>query len=119
MQASVSFQDMQLLELSFELPLGTVLHTTSNDNPDVGGAVRRQGVPDLSNPILQKIGQKYEINISVDKMVQNRASLSPTDSLILFTTKGAVSNTEKVKIGTQELMDYLTQNYTVSSLSCS
>ncbi|XP_075260495.1 uncharacterized protein LOC142352038 isoform X2 [Convolutriloba macropyga] len=141
-RARHTLRNMQQLELSFELPLSTVLASTAADclaSPpdDISGSgllsagkrnSRIVGAPDLSNPVLQKIGQKYEINISVDKSGSGTtagrspfniaASPSPqmealgAASTIVFTTKGACSNTDKVKSGTQELMDYLTQNYT-------
>ena len=144
------FQGVQQLELSFELPVCTVLASTAADSGAVIGAVSDinphidrkysrsgapgsvlAGAPDLSNPVLQKIGQKYEINISVDKApsgpgaagwgspfnagaeARNALGLGEDVPTIVFTAKGAVSNAEKVKTGTQELMDYLTQNYTV------
>ena len=68
---------MQQLELSFELPLSTVLASTAADclaSPpdDISGSgllsagkrnSRIVGAPDLSNPVLQKIGQKCVVLI--------------------------------------------------------
>ena len=118
---------MQQVELSFELPLAAIINTASPAipgqsrppfSPTGTGAGSSTGLADISNPVVQKIGQKYEINISVERAIANRpyddGVYDTPPPVVLCTTKGSVSNLEKVKAGTRELIDYLTQNCTVS-----
>ena len=119
---------MQQVELSFELPHAAIINTASpaaiagqSRSPFSlrgTGAGNSTGLADISNPVVQKIGQKYEINISVERAIGNRpyddGVYDTPPPVVLCTTKGSVSNLEKVKAGTRELIDYLTQNCTVS-----
>ena len=125
---SFSFQSMQQLEVSFEIPDAVFM---SSPTPIPGSSASQPrtpfsppmhgsslGIADISNPTIQKIGQRHEINISIERAVATRscddAMYDNPPQVVLCTTKGSVSNLEKVKAGTRELIDYLTQNCTVS-----